>query len=50
MMSGQGGTCGNLGSCFHSLGHYEKAITIHKQNVVICAELGDLYSLMHVCR
>jgi tetratricopeptide (TPR) repeat protein len=47
---GQGQACGNLGSCYSSLGQYEKATTLYEQSVVIWEELNDPHSLMQACR
>lgn len=35
------GIYGNLGTCFKSLGKYEKAIDLHDQDLVLCEATGD---------
>uniref|UniRef100_UPI0030DD5603 CHAT domain-containing protein n=1 Tax=Calothrix sp. 336/3 TaxID=1337936 RepID=UPI0030DD5603 len=39
--AGEGRALGNLGSAYHSLGDYQKAIEFHQQRLAIAQQIGD---------
>ena len=39
--NGEGRAYGNLGSCFQSLGDYQKSIEFHEKRLKIAKEIGD---------
>jgi len=39
--AGEGGSYGNLGNAYHSLGDFRKAIEYHERHLKIAKEVGD---------